>query len=65
MAITNTGILSLLYTKDATYTFEYGYPEARKDFIKDESKAYYASIKLSPELQRNDQYMDTTPSKAR
>lgn len=52
----------LLYTKDATYTFEYGYPEARKDFIKAESKAFFASIKLSPELQRNDQYTDTKSS---
>ena len=51
----------LLYTQDATYTFEYGYDEARKDVIKDESKAYFASIKLSPELQRNDQYVDTRP----
>jgi hypothetical protein len=52
----------LLYTQDATYTFEYGYPEIRKDFIKNESKAYFASIKLSPELQLNDQYTDTTSS---
>jgi hypothetical protein len=49
----------LLYTQDATYTFEYGYGDSRKDLIKDESKAYFASIKLSPELQRNDQYVDT------
>ncbi|MDO3625985.1 hypothetical protein [Mucilaginibacter sp. BT774] len=52
----------LLYTQDATYTFEYGYPESRKDLIKNESKAFFASIKLSPELQRNDQYTDTRPS---
>ena len=51
----------LLYTQDATYTFEYGYGDSRKDLIKDESKAYFASIKLSPELQRNDQYVDTRP----
>lgn len=51
----------LLYTKDATYTFEYGYPESRKDLIKGESMGYFASIKLSPELQRNDQYVDTRP----
>ena len=54
----------LLYTQDATYTFEYGYPEMRKDFIKGESNAYFSSIKLSPELQRNDQYTETTPSKS-
>jgi len=51
----------LLYTQDATYTFEYGYGESRKDLIKGESKAYFASIKLSPELQRTDQYVDTRP----
>lgn len=47
----------LLYTQDATYTFEYVYPENRKDLIKDEYKAYISSIRLSPELQRNDQYL--------
>jgi len=52
----------LLYTKDATYTFEYGYPGARKDMIKDEAKAFFSSIRLSPELQRNDQYTDTSKS---
>lgn len=52
----------LLYTQEATYTFEYGYPEIRKDFIKGESKAYFSSIKLSPELQRNDQYINTSAS---
>ena len=51
----------LLYTQDATYTFEFGYGDSRKDLIKSESKAYFASIKLSPELQRNDQYVDTRP----
>jgi len=51
----------LLYTQDATYTFEYGYGESRKDLIKAESKAYFASIRLSPELQRTDQYVDTRP----
>ena len=52
----------LLYTQEATYTFEYGYTETRKDLIKGESKAYFSSIKLSPELQRNDQYTDTSAS---
>jgi hypothetical protein len=52
----------LLYTQDATYTFEYGYTETRKDLIKAESKAYFSSIKLSPELQLNDQYTDTSSS---
>lgn len=54
----------LLYTQGATYTFEYGYPESRKDFVKGESRAYFSSIKLSPELQRNDQYTETAPSKS-
>jgi hypothetical protein len=48
----------LIYTTDATYTFEYGYPDMRKDMVKGEAKAYFGSIKLSPELQRNDQYTD-------
>jgi hypothetical protein len=54
----------LIYTKDATYTFQYDYPDIRKDMIKGEAKAYFSSIKLSPELQRNDQYTDihSTPS---
>ncbi len=47
----------LLYTQDATYTFEYVYPENRSELIKDEYKAYASSIKLSPGLQRNDQYI--------
>ncbi len=50
----------LLYTQEATYTFEYGYPDVRKDLVKGEARAYFSSIKLSPELQRNDQYMDTS-----
>ena len=53
----------LLYTKDATYTFEYGYADVRKDFVKAEAKSFFSSIKLSPELQRNDQYTDTRASK--
>jgi hypothetical protein len=47
----------LLYTNETTYTFEYVYPDYRKDLVKDELKAYITSIKLSPELQRNDQYL--------
>jgi len=54
----------LLYTRDVTYTFEYGYGDSRKDLIKGESKAYFASIKLSPELQRNDQYIDTRSARS-
>lgn len=47
----------LLYTTDATYTFEYVYPDNRKDLVKGEIKAFTGSIKFSPELQRNDQYL--------
>jgi len=47
----------LLYTQDATYTFEYVYPENRAELIKDELKAFTSSIRLSPDLQRNDQYL--------
>ena len=47
----------LLHTQEVTYTFEYVYPDNRKDLVKDELKAFVSSIKLSPELQRNDQYL--------
>jgi hypothetical protein len=49
--------LILIYTTEATYTFEYTFPEFRKDLIKDEYKAYINSIKFAPNLQRNDQYL--------
>ena len=48
---------TLIYTQDATYTLEYVYPEIRTDLVKDEYKAFISSIRLSPELQRNDQYL--------
>jgi len=47
----------LVYTQEATYTFEYVYPGDRIEVVKDEYKGFLASIKLSPELQRNDQYL--------
>ena len=47
----------LLYTQQVTYTFEYVYPENRTDLVKDEYKAFASSIKLSPQLQRDDQYL--------
>ncbi|MES2426708.1 MAG: hypothetical protein V4560_07020 [Bacteroidota bacterium] len=47
----------LLYTNAASYVFEYVYPNARKDVIANDYKAFVNSIKLSPELQRNDQYL--------
>ena len=48
---------TLLYTQATTYTFEYVYSEDRKDVVKDEYKAFISSIRTSPELQRNDQYL--------
>jgi len=47
----------LLYTKDVTYTFEYVYPADREGIVNDEYKAFITSIKLSPGLERNDQYL--------
>lgn len=47
----------LLYTKDATYTFDYTYPESRKELVGKEYKSFINSIKLSPQLQRSDQYL--------
>jgi hypothetical protein len=46
-----------LYTQDVSYTFQYLYDDIRSDLIKGDVKNYYGSIKLSPELQRNDQYL--------
>jgi hypothetical protein len=48
---------TLIYTQDATYTFEYVFPEIRADLVKGEYTAFISSIKLSKELQRNDQYL--------
>jgi hypothetical protein len=48
---------TLIYTQDNTYTFEYVYPAERVDLVKDEYKTFISSIRLSPELQRNDQYL--------
>lgn len=47
----------LLYTQEATYTIEYFYPEARADLAKAELKEFTGSIKLAPDLKRNDQYI--------
>ncbi len=48
---------TLIYTQDATYTFEYVYPQNDNDAVKADYKAFISSIKLSPQLQRNDQYL--------
>jgi len=45
-----------IYTRDATYSFEYFYKDATAFLIKDELKTFTSSIKLSPDLQRDDQY---------
>nr|WP_294941572.1 hypothetical protein [uncultured Mucilaginibacter sp.] len=47
----------VIYTQDVTYTFEYYYQQNRADLIKDEYKAFSSSIKVSPELERTDQYL--------
>ncbi|MDB5002370.1 MAG: hypothetical protein JWQ34_595 [Mucilaginibacter sp.] len=47
----------LLYTNATSYVFEYVYTNARKEMVAKEYKSFVNSIKLSPELQRNDQYL--------
>ncbi|WP_184542575.1 hypothetical protein [Mucilaginibacter sp. FT3.2] len=47
----------LIYTTEASYTFEYYYPEARTDLAKDELKEFSSSIKVASDLKRNDQYI--------
>lgn len=48
---------TLIYTQEVTYTFEYVYPSQRAELVKDEYRSFISTIKLSPELQRNDQYI--------
>ncbi len=47
----------LLYTTPASYFFEYAYPGIRSEVVGNELKTFLSSIRLSPELQRNDQYL--------
>ena len=47
----------LLYTTSASYFFEYAYPGMRADVMGGELNTFLSSIKLSPQLQRNDQYL--------
>jgi hypothetical protein len=47
----------LLYTTEVTYTFQYVFPNNRVEVVKDENKAFMSSITISPELQRDDQYL--------
>lgn len=50
-----------IYTRDASYTFQYFYNEGQSELIDADTKPFYSSIKLQPDLQRNDQYL--VPSK--
>ncbi|MFD0749814.1 hypothetical protein ACFQZS_06650 [Mucilaginibacter calamicampi] len=47
----------LLYTTSASYFFEYAYPGMRAGVIGGELKTFLSSIKLSPALNRGDQYL--------
>jgi hypothetical protein len=47
----------LLYTQDVTYTFQYFYEEKRLELAKDELKNFITSIKVSPTVKRNEQYI--------
>ena len=46
----------ILYTKPATYTFQYVYPVSRQDIAKKEADAFFASIKTAPSFDGTDQY---------
>jgi hypothetical protein len=50
-----------IYTRDASYTFQYFYNEGQSELVGADTKPFYSSIKLQPDLQRNDQYL--VPSK--
>ena len=47
---------TLVYTKNVSYTFEYLYSDFRKDLALGEMKAFFNSIRISPELTVADQY---------
>lgn len=51
----------LLYTKAATYTFEYLYEDFRKDEAIGEMNAFFSSIQTAPDLDHTDQYVITAP----
>ncbi|MCJ8210159.1 hypothetical protein MUY27_10595 [Mucilaginibacter sp. RS28] len=46
----------VLYTKPATYTFQYTYPEEREALASKEMKEFLASIKTAPDFDGKDQY---------
>lgn len=50
-----------IYTRDASYSFQYFYNEGQSELAGQDTKPFYSSIKLQPDLQRNDQYL--VPSK--
>ena len=50
-----------IYSRDASYTFQYFYNEGQSELVGADTKPFYSSIKLQPDLQRNDQYL--VPSK--
>ena len=50
-----------IYSRDASYTFQYFYNEGQSELVGADTKPFYSSIKLQPDLQRNDQYL--IPSK--
>ena len=46
-----------IYTRDASYTFQYFYNEGQSELAGQDTKPFYSSIKLKPDLQRSDQYL--------
>lgn len=46
----------ILYTKPATYTFQYVYPLAREDIARKEGDAFFKSIVTAPSFDGTDQY---------
>jgi hypothetical protein len=46
----------ILYTKNATYTFQFMYPQQREDIAKKEADQFFASIKTAPGFDGTDQY---------
>jgi len=49
-----------IYSRDASYTFQYFYNEGQSELAAMDTKPFYSSIKLQPDLQRNDQYLIAT-----
>jgi hypothetical protein len=47
----------LLYTQDATYTFQYVYSNNTQAYAKKEGKAFFSSVRLGSDLTWNDQYL--------